>query len=124
MHAGGGGVWFSLNGTTYQNNSLVTLEEIGEGDDALHCMTDQPACCRPPYIDSSLSAIGNWYFPNETRVPSSGNQWDFHRTRGRMVVLLHRRKGGEDGVYSCVIPDKEGIDQTTYIGVYSANMGE
>ena len=36
---GAGNVSFSLNGTTYQNNSLVTLENIGEGDDALLCLT-------------------------------------------------------------------------------------
>ena len=40
---------FLLNGTVYQNNSLVTLEDIGEGVDALLCETDQDACCRPPY---------------------------------------------------------------------------
>ena len=30
-----GDVWFSLNGTIYQNNSIVTLEDICEGDAAL-----------------------------------------------------------------------------------------
>ena len=96
----------------------MTLEEIGEGVDALHCVTDQTACCRAPY------RVGNWYFPNETRVPSSGNQWDFHRTTGQSVLLLHRRRGGEDGIYSCVIPDAMNVSQTIYIGVYSANTGE
>ena len=42
---GTGDVWFSLNGTTYQNNSCVTLEDIGEGDDALLCVTNLTACC-------------------------------------------------------------------------------
>ena len=114
------GVRFSLNSTTYQNNSLVSLEDISEGDNALHCVTDQTACCRPPYTDSiRRSAIGNWFFPNGTRVPTSGNLWDFHRTRGQSVVLLHRRRGGEEGIYSCVIPDAMNVYQTIYIGVYS-----
>ena len=39
-----GDVWFSLNGTTYQNNSIVTLEDIGEGGDALLCVTDVTDC--------------------------------------------------------------------------------
>ena len=31
-------VWFSLRNTTYQTNSIVMLEDIGEGDDdALLC---------------------------------------------------------------------------------------
>ena len=118
----GGGVGFSFNGTTYQNNSLVTLEGIGEvDDDVLLCMTDQTACCRPPY---TRSAIGNWFFPNGTRVPSSGSHSDFHRTRGQSAVLLHHRRGGTDGVYRCEIPNTTGVIQTIYIGVYTADTGE
>ena len=114
------GVRFSLNGTTYQNNSLVALEDIGEDDYALHCVTDQTACCQPPYTDSiRRSAIGNWFFPNGTRVPTSGVLWDFHRTRSQSVVLLHRRRDGEEGIYSCVIPDAMNVIQTIHIGVYS-----
>ena len=117
-----GGVWFTLNGTTYQNNSLVTLENIGDSyDDALHCMTDLPACCRPPYISNTT---GNWYFPNGTRVLSSGVQSDYYRTRGQSVVLLHRKRGGVIGIYSCVVPDATNVNQTIYIGVYSAVAGE
>ena len=117
----GEGVWFSLNGTTYQNNSLVNLEDIGEDDDALLCLTNQPACCRPPYTSD---ATGNWFFPNGTRIPSSGTQEDFHRTRGDMMVLLHRRRGGEEGVYYCVLPDVLNVAQTIYIGVYTTDTGE
>ena len=100
------GVRFSLNGTTYQNNSLVTLEDIGEADDALRCVTDQTACCRPPYTHSNGQlSIGNLFFPNGTRVPASGMRWDFHKTRGQSAILLHRRRGGEEGIYHCEIPD-------------------
>ena len=114
------GVRFSLNGTTYQNNSLVTLEDIGEGYDGLLCVTDQTACCRRPYTDSiGQQALGHWWFPNGTRVPSSGNQWDIHRTRGQSVILLHRRRGGEEGIYHCTISDAMGVTQTIYVGVYS-----
>ena len=99
----------------------MNLEDIGEGVDALHCMTDQTACCRPPYTGQ---AIGNWYFPNGTRVPSTGQQRDLHRTRGLGTVLLHRRRGGVKGVYHCVVPDAMNVTQTIYIGVYSASTGE
>ena len=99
----------------------MTLEDIGEGDDALLCITFQTACCRPPY---SGDAIGNWFFPNGTRVPSASNQWDFHRTRGQMKVLLQRRRGGEEGIYCCEIPDAMNATQTIYIRVYSNSTGE
>ena len=118
-----GGVWFSLNGTTYQNNSLVTLEDIGENDDALDYMTNLTACCRPSGTNNR-SGLGNWFFPNGTRVPSSGNQWEFYRTRGQSIVLLHRRRGGVDGIYCCEISDSMNVIQTVYIGVYTASNGE
>ena len=112
-----------LRGTPYQNNSIVTLEDIGEGDDALLCITTLTACCRLPYTDMG-AALGNWFFPNGTRVPSLGNQWDIYRTRGQSVVRLHRRRGGEEGIYRCEIPDAMNVNQTIYIGVYSASTGE
>ena len=115
------GVRFVLNGTTYQNNSIVALENIGEGYEALLCMTDLTACCRSSYVSG---LVGNWFFPNGTRVPSSGAQWDFHRTRGQSAVFLHRRRGGVNGIYSCVIHDAMNLTQIIYIGMYSASTGE
>ena len=114
---GEGDFWFSLNGTTYQNNSCVALKDIGEGDIALHCVTNQTACCKQP-------GNGNWFFPNGTRVPSRERQWDFHRSREKMVVRLNRRRGGEDGIYRCEITDSMNVDETIYIGVYTASTGE
>ena len=97
----------------------MTLEDIGEAD-ALLCVTDLTACCRPPYTDSiGPAALGNWWFPNGTRVPSSGIQWDLFRSRGQSVVRLHRVGGGVSGIYYCIIPDSMNVDQTIYIGVYS-----
>ena len=90
------------------------LEDIGEGDNALLCIT---ACCRE-------SALGNWFFPNGTRVPSAGWQWDLYRNRGQMVVSMYRRRGGVDGIYYCEIPDAMNVTQTIYIGVYSTSTGE
>ena len=116
------GVRFSLRGITYQNNSLVTLEDIGGGYNALLCVTDKTACCRPPYTDpfELINRMNpNWFFPNGTRVPNSGERWDIHRTRDQSVVLLQRRRGGEEGIYHCVVPDAMNVDQTIYIGVYS-----
>ena len=121
----GEGVRFSLRGTTYQNNSIVTLEDIGEGYDALLCVTDQPACCSRFYTGKIGSALGNWFFPNGTRVLNfyanytTGTLWDFYRTRSQMIVHMRRRRGGVDGIYRCEIPDAMNVTQTLYIGVYS-----
>ena len=113
-----------LNGTTYQNNSIVTLEDIGEDDSALLCITNQTTCCRTSDTGDMVGGLGNWYLPNGSRVPIEENQWDFFRTRGEMVVLMHRRRGGEEGIYRCEIPDAMNVTQTIYIGVYLANTGE
>ena len=40
------------------------------------------------------------------------------------MVLLHRRRGGVSGIYSCEIPDAMNVTQAIYIGVYSADTGE
>ena len=117
------GIRFSLNGTTYRNNSIVTLEDIGVKGAALLCMTNFNACCRSPYTDENM-AIGNWFFPNGTTVLSTSASEAFYRTRGKMVVLLHRRRGGEEGIYRCEIPVSTDINQTIFIGLYTANSGE
>ena len=113
-----GDVWFSLRNKTYQNHSHVILEEIGESHDALLCVTNFTTCCQHPHTK------GNWFFPNGTRVPSSGAEWDIYRTRGHMVVYLHRRKGGVEGMYRCEILDSTNIMQTIYIGVYTPKSRE
>ena len=114
-------VWFSLKNKTYRNNSCVTLEDIGEGGDALLCMINFTACCGPPFTGESGSVLGNWFFPNGTSVSNDSNQWDFYKTRGQMVVYLNHRRGGEDGIYRCEIPDSTDVIQTIYIGVYTTS---
>ena len=41
-----------------------------------------------------------------------------------MVVKLNRRRGGEEGIYRCEIPDSMNVTQTIYIGVYTGGTGE
>ena len=89
---------------------------IGEDDDALLCVT---GCC----------GKGNWFFPNRIAVPNmiinaQGLEWDSYRNRGFCVVRMNSRRGGVDGVYHCEIPDTAGVNQTIYIGVYTASTGE
>ena len=94
------------------------LKDIGEDDNALLCRTNQTACCQG-------GVLGNWFFPNGTRVSNlSGMEWDIYRTSGQMVVSMHRKSGGEEGIYRCEIPDAKNVIQTIYIGVYSASTGK
>ena len=100
----------------------MTLEDIGENDTALLCMTNSRACCRRNH--GNRSTIGNWFFPNGTRVHSDGNQWDIYRTGEQLVLRLYRRRDGVAGIYRCEIPDSMNVPQTIYIGVYTAGTGE
>ena len=96
----------------------MNLEDIGVGDEALLCKTDLNFCCNRPYV------LGHWSYPNGTRVPSEKSKWNFYRTRGEMVVLMRCRRGGEDGIYHCEIPDAMKVSQTIYIGVYNTSTGK
>ena len=99
----------------------MALENIGDGDNALLCITD--SCQHPPtgLVDPGL---GSWFFPNGTKVPSESDQWGFYSSRGPGVVGMSRRRGGVTGVFHCVIPDAMNVTQTIYIGVYTADTGE
>ena len=114
-----GDVRFSLRGTIYQNNSCVALEDIGENDSALLCKTNFAACCLPPYTGENGPLLGKWFFPNGTAVPGNGSQLNLYRTRGEMVVRLNHKRGGEEGIYRCEIPDSMNVTQNIYIGVYT-----
>ena len=105
----------------------MTLEDIGEGVDALLCITNLTACCRPPYTGDAGKAMGNWYFPNGTRLNSdrvNGEELGFFRARSQMAIHVNRRSGGVEGIYRCEMHDAMNVTQTTYIGVYSASTGE
>ena len=115
---GANDVWFSLRNATYQNNSCVTLEDIGEGDDALFCKTNLSVCCGH---NTTRCAKGDWFFPDGSEVLGSAIEHDFYRNRSQMVVKLNRRRGGEEGTYRCEIPESMNVTQTIYIGVYSTS---
>ena len=99
----------------------MTLENISEGGDALFCITNLIACCQPPYNGVMGPALGNWFFPNGSRVPNSGSQSPFFTSRSEMAVHLQRKRGGVEGIYRCEIPDTMNVTQNIYIGVYSAS---
>ena len=78
---GAGDVWFSLNGTTYQNNSCVALEDIGGGNSStLCCVNNQTACCSPPYTGEKWPGKGNCFFPHGTCVADGDAGEDMDET--------------------------------------------
>ena len=94
----------------------MNLEDIGDGDAALLCMTNLTGV--------NESVRGNWYFPNETGVFSTHNDSEIYGTRSQMMLRLNRRKGGVEGIYHCKIFDAMNVTQAIYIGVYNTSTGE
>ena len=113
-----GGVRLLLREEQYLNNSGVMISSIGEGDDALMCVTDKPDCCRFPHF-------GEWYFPNGSSVRTFGHGHDFYRNRGPQTVRLNRRNNAmyPTGIYHCELPDRNGINRTLYVELYSKTSG-
>ena len=107
---------------TYQNNSIVALEDVGGSNEgALLCRTNLTACCKRPYGPSR----GNWFLPDGSSVSPDGSlNTTFTSTRDEMVLRLKHTGGGVDGIYRCDIPDSINVNQTIYIGVYTANTSD
>ena len=112
-----------MNGAIIPNHGFVLLDNIGESPNSLRCLTDNTACCGRAQSPGG-DILGDWYYPDGTVVRNFGDGDDFYRNRGPSVVRLNRRRRGVTGIYYCVIPDTTGVDQTMFIGVYTANTGE
>ena len=94
------------------NNTMVVVDDIGEGDNALFCITDNSACCRS-------TSQGEFRFPNGSLVPTANAQQDFYRNRGSQFIRLNRRNGASSplGKYSCDIPNASGVSQRIFLKV-------
>ena len=105
-----------FRGNIVQNNSVVTIEEIGENENALICRTTLRPCC-----NTLPNRYGEWYYPNGTIVPTSGAGYDYYRSRGDDgTVRLNRRNSAASpsAVFYCQLPDSNGNTQTLYVGLY------
>ena len=75
---------------------------------------------------SQTSGIGRWYAPNGAEITqNSGSSFTVVRGGGNFpsFVGLQLKTGRSfsvfgEGVYTCVIPDETGIQQTLHVGLY------
>ena len=71
------------------------------------------------------SMIGVWYLPNGSLVPtqSGDHPLQSHNTNITGQVGLLRRSGiySVQGLYSCIIPNEEGVNQTLHVALYGNN---
>ena len=89
--------------------------------------TNDALWCQSAKNDSD---IGVWYYPNGNEVPLFDG--DFTNASAPSPVFskgfsgqiaLARRDGlaGYEGLYKCIIPDENGVNQTLVVGAYRDN---
>ena len=73
------------------------------------------------------SDIGLWYYPNGTQIPLFAGDFDNNPTptpvfckRFKGQIGLARNAGllGYEGLFTCIIPDENGVNQTLVVGAY------
>ena len=84
-------------------------------NDALWCQS----------ADNSTN-IGVWYYPDGTKVPG-GNLFDASapspvfskRFSGQIALARRGSLAGYEGLYKCIIPDENEVNQTLVVGAYT-----
>ena len=100
----------------------MLLSDIGEGSNALFCLTDRTQCCTPEAGD----ARGSWRFPNGSILTRDDADLSFYAIRGYSSISLNRRSDAvvSTGIFICRLPDEAtGSGMNLSIGVYD-NAGE
>ena len=119
--------YVSFMGQTLVNHSYVDLSTVGSASDnydSVVCHTDLSKCCS----GSQGHHRGDWYFPNGTILPFSG---DMYKARRARRVDLHRITAtGPTGIYRCGIPTNSvhddadnSVRDTVYVGLYTTGEG-
>ena len=105
-------VYFQLNNKLYPNNSVISLSDVGENEQALMCKTDLSICCASP-----PNRFGEFYYPSGDIVLVKKAGHDFYRDRGAQEVRLNRREGvtSPSGKFRCAVPDASGTIQNLFI---------
>ena len=86
--------------------------------------TNDALWCQSANDDSD---IGLWYYPNGTQVPLFNRTFDdsniprpifSKRFTGQIALARSRGLSGYEGLYTCIIPDENGVNQTLVVGAY------
>ena len=108
------------------NYSMIYAGQFYGDDQDIDGTTDALWC----QSANSGSDIGVWHYPNGTQVPLFTGVFDdssaprpLFSKRFNGQIALARREGlsGIEGLYTCIIPDENGVNQTLVVGAYSTN---
>ena len=96
-----------LRGRVYSNNSDILITDIGEGQNALLCLTSLIQCCHDSDTPSGEGTLGRWLYPNGSTIGEMSKGEYFYTDRGSSMVRLNRRNNvtSPSGQFCCEIPD-------------------
>ena len=108
------GVYLSLKGVVYPNNSVILITEIEQTStitkNGLQCITDRRPCC------TGGNRAGEWFFPGGRMVPSIASHTTFYRNRGDDGTVNLNRLNNDvmmpTGRFCCVVPDATSTNVT------------
>ena len=97
---------------------FYALDENKDGtNDALWCQSA-----------NNGSDIGLWYYPNGTQVLLHSDSFDSgpspifsKRSTGQIALARILGISGYEGLYTCIIPDENGVSQTLVVGIYTTH---
>ena len=100
------------SGMQISNNSILLASVVGINEAAVDCRTKRRPCCR-----TGSARYGEWYYPNDSKVPVRGEGWLFYRSRtDNGTINLHRVNEDNEvtGKFCCYAPDKhcDGLNHT------------
>ena len=79
--------------------------------------------CQTP----ASGTVGTWFFPDgsEVQLNDSSRTLEVIQADGQ-IGLISGGKGplfvvGDQGLYTCIIPDEDGINQTLVVAIYTSN---
>ncbi len=126
------GLYFSLDGVIYNPGSSINIADIGEqpGDrnlvgPTLICVTTNvnTQCCRGS-DNPNGGGIGGWLDPSDRQIPApsalGGATNVFTRylhTEQVRLSIVGGTPTGPLGVYTCVVPDMNGVDVSATITI-------
>ncbi len=95
-----------LRGETFTNTSSISLEDIGETDEALIFRTEIKDCCRE-------QRIGQCYDPNGVELGTRAARNEMYRNRDSQMVRLNKvdvftGEAAIPGMYCCTVPNNDG----------------
>ena len=115
--------YVSFMGQTLADHSYVDISQVGNNFSySVQCHTDLSTCC------SGAQGLhrGDWYSPNETRLPFPDGSDIFESREAQRVELRRYRGTGPTGIYHCDIPTVASPDmrETVYVGLYTSDEGD